>query len=638
MLASQMVNSAERFYKLASIWINLGATQVQLLDEDLVLVSIPEEFTPSKPMLSVQSRVSTLALRISGLTGDAWSSIAESMLDGLGSLLTIESEMKDLTAALVETQDRLVAIYELTQATRRTLDIPALMELLVKESKTLFDADGGLAILKEKGQKPIFHQISDKYLSQTELEALAALFHKDQNRFVINDPHLLPPGIHNLMMLSLPVRDKVSAMFGVYNSKTDFTSPDIKLAQAIAGQLGAQFENTYLHLESLRRVRLEAEMDIARQVQMNILPQNVPIIDGLDIYAMSAPAFEVGGDFFDVIERSKDSLVLTVGDVTGKGMPSALLMSMTHTVIKSASRMMPFNFPHQVLDRLNFDLFSDFSNVGMFATVFFGTFDRTNSVLSFSNAGQSPIYHIPNGQEPVLLEAQDVPVGVLTENAFSTQKIQFSNGDIFVIATDGFPEARNAFDEMFGYERMKNSLSKSRDLSAKEMVESLLADVNSFSASKMQEDDQTIIVVKVNDMDRTKQFLIPATFEDIRIPAEYLRALLVKAALDESIINGCELAVQEHLTNLVEHAYVGNSDNTITINITCDENQVMIETIDKGKPVNVDLSKVKMPDPMDLAEGGYGLAIIQSLMDDVTYNTNNGRNTWQLIKFIHRTP
>jgi sigma-B regulation protein RsbU (phosphoserine phosphatase) len=638
MLASQMVNSTERFYKLASIWINLGATQVQLLDKDRVLVSIPEEFTTSIPMLKVESRVSNLALRISGLTGDAWGSIAESMLDGLGSLLTIETEMKDLTAALVETQDRLVAIYELTQATRRTLDIPALMELLVKETKSLFDADGGLVILKEKGQQPIFHQLSDQHLSQSELEALATLFHNDQNRYVINDPLLLPPGIHNLMMLSLPVRDKVCAMFGVYNSNTDFTSPDIKLAQAIAGQLGAQFENTYLHLESLSRVRLEAELDIARQVQMNILPQSVPIIEGLDIFAMSAPAFEVGGDFFDVIERSKDSLVLTVGDVTGKGMPSALLMSMTHTVIKSASRMMPFNFPHQVLDRLNFDLFADFSNVGMFATVFFGTFDRTNSVLSFSNAGQSPIYHIPHGQEPVLLEAQDIPVGVLIEYGFTSQNINFSHGDIFVIATDGFPEARNAVDEMFGYERMKNSLSKSRNRSAKEMVESLLADVNSFSASNLKEDDQTILVVKVIDKDRTKQFIIPATYEDIRIPAEYMRRLLVKSGLADSIINNCELAMQEHLTNLVEHAYVGKSDNLITVNIACDDDQVLIETVDTGEPVDIDLSKVKMPDPMDLAEGGYGLAIIQSLMDQVTYNTNNGRNTWQLIKFIHRAP
>jgi sigma-B regulation protein RsbU (phosphoserine phosphatase) len=498
MSANQIENYREKIHALALLWIKLGAACVQVYEGDRILVSIPEDGNVATPPMIVRSLMSNLTLHLYGLTNEDWRIPAQSMLDTLASLFTLDLEMEDLTAALVETQDRLVAVYELAQATRRTLDIPTLLDLFMQESRNLFDANGSFAVLMENGKEPIVHQLPEKQITMVDLKELAGVFHKDQDRSVINDPKILPAGVNNLMVVALPVREKIYAAFGLFNKKSDFTSADIKLAKAIAGHIGAQLENAYLHEESLSRVRLDAEMDIARQVQMNILPQKLPSISGLDIFAMSAPAFEVGGDFFDVITRAKDSLVFTVGDVTGKGMPSALLMSMTHTVIKSASRMMPFNFPHQVLDRLNFDLFEDFSNVGMFTTVFFGIYDSENSILTYSNAGQSPIYLMPFGQEPVLLEAQDVPVGVLIEYNYTSQSIKLSHGDVFIVASDGFPESRNSSDEMFGYDRMKRSLWNSRDLCAEGIVDSLLADVNSFSGSLLQDDDRTILVIRVN--------------------------------------------------------------------------------------------------------------------------------------------
>jgi sigma-B regulation protein RsbU (phosphoserine phosphatase) len=237
-------------------------------------------------------------------------------------------------------------------------------------------------------------------------------------------------------------------------------------------------------------------MEIARQVQTAILPQTIPQMKGLDIYATSIPAFEVGGDFFDVIDRSKESLVFALGDVTGKGMPAALLMSMTHTIIKSASRNMPFINPHEVINRLNHDMASDFSNVGMFTTVMIGLIDCSTHSLRYSNAGQSPIYYLPVNGEPTLLEAQDVPVGILDAYEYSTQTIFLSPGDMFVAASDGFPESRNTTGEMFGYERMKSVLNVSRDLPAKKIVENLLNKVNEFCGTHPQEDDRTIVVIK----------------------------------------------------------------------------------------------------------------------------------------------
>jgi sigma-B regulation protein RsbU (phosphoserine phosphatase) len=498
MIVGLLKNHHEKFNSLASAWMRVGATCVQLLEDDQILISYPEGCVSDAPALIAHSQTTNLALQIYGLKDESWHSTAEVVLEIISNLFTADSELDSLTEALVETQDRLVAIYELTRATRRTLEIPALLDLLIQESKHLLNIDGGFAVLMEKGKQSIVHQISETPIHNAHLEAAATLFRRDPKRNTFTDSETLPAGLSNVMMVSLPIRAEIFGAFGVFNKTGKFPTPDIKLAKAIANQIGAQLENAFLHKEVVERARLETEMNIARQVQTAILPQKLPRMDGLDIYAASEPAYEVGGDFYDLIDRSNDSLVFAVGDVTGKGMPAALLMSMTHTVIKACSRMMPFTHPHQVLDRLNGDLFDDFSNVGMFTTVFVGLLDRKNSTLLLSNAGHSPIFYIPVGQEPVLLEAQNIPVGVLDTYNYTSQSIQLSQGDIFIAASDGFPESRNTSGEMFGYDRIKKALWDSRETSAKEMVETLFAQVNAFSGSHAQDDDRTILVIKVN--------------------------------------------------------------------------------------------------------------------------------------------
>ncbi|MBK7448688.1 MAG: SpoIIE family protein phosphatase [Anaerolineales bacterium] len=395
----------EIFKSLASGWMRIGATCVQLTQGNEVLIGCPNSVSSSMPALSASSRTSGLSLQVYGVADLRWAPSAESMLDVFVSLLTADSDLDSLTAALVETQDRLVALYELTQATRRTLDVPHLLDLLIKQSKHLMDVDGGFVVLKESGKTAIIHQVSETPLHPAHMEAAATLYQRDPNRHIFKDSETLPGGIRNVMMVSLPVRDEITAAVGLFNKTGNFTTPDIKLAKAIAGLIGAQLENALLHKEAVERTRLETEMDIARQVQTAILPQSIPQVKGLDVYAESTPALEVGGDFFDVLERSQDSLVFALGDVTGKGMPAALLMSMTHTIIKSASRNMPFDRPHQVLNRLNHDMSADFSSVSMFTTVILGLLDCQTGTLHFSNAGQSPIYYVPAQGEPVLLEA-----------------------------------------------------------------------------------------------------------------------------------------------------------------------------------------------------------------------------------------
>lgn len=625
----------DRFNALASGWMRIGATCVQLLDGNQVLMAFPDSCSSTSPSICASSRTFNLSLRVYGINDPNWIPTAESMLDVFANLVTADTDLDSLTAALVETQDRLVALYELTQATRRTLEVPILLDLLLEHSKHLMNIDGGFAVLLEKGKKPVIHQASEKPIHPAHVEAAAALYRRDPNRHILKDAETLPIDLRNVMMVSLPVRDEIFAAFGVFNQTGTFNTPDIKLAKAIAGHIGAQLENAMLHKEAVERARIETEMDIARQIQTALLPHIGPQVEGLDIYGSSIPALEVGGDFFNFTERSTDSLIFSVGDVTGKGMPAAMLMSMTHTVIKSASRNMPIKAPHQVLDRLNHDLFNDFSNVGMFTTVLIGLYERTTRELRISNAGHSPVFHIPANGEPVLIEAQDIPIGILDTYDYSSQSIPLSPGDIFVVASDGFPETRNHSEEMFGYERMKDCLSKSRNASAKEIATCLLAEVNEFSEARPQDDDRTLIVIKVNPLQMNSESVtVHATYQDIRLPSERLRKLLSFHRVAEEIINSCELALHELLTNLVDHAYEGDGSKLITVNLAYEKQQIHIQTQDTGRVTHVDLNATVMPDPTQLQEGGYGLAIITSLMDEVRYTSEQGRNIWRLVKKV----
>jgi anti-sigma regulatory factor (Ser/Thr protein kinase) len=295
---------------------------------------------------------------------------------------------------------------------------------------------------------------------------------------------------------------------------------------------------------------------------------------------------------------------------------------------------MPFSQPDQIIKRLNADLLDDYSTVSMFSTAFIGTFDPLTRKLLFSNAGQSPILFMPAQGEPRLLEAQDIPIGIFDGYEYTSQELTLAPGDVLVAATDGFNESRNDEGEMFGISRMALALKHLQNLNAKEIAKGLFKAVNGFSENHLQDDDRTIIVLKVSEKMESVSFQIPAGYEELRIAAKALRDLLMLHKVEAGIIDNCELALQELLTNIVEHSYNGNKDKMINIRLRVEGKQFIVETMDTGVFANITLDPVRMPDPLELQVGGYGMAIIQALMDEVQYQYNDSKNMWKLIKKI----
>ena len=311
-----------------------------------------------------------------------------------------------------------------------------------------------------------------------------------------------PSSEANLFVVPLPFREQpnVMAALGLWlNLPAAALSPTLKLARSIAEQAGAQLEIAVLHEQLVAQARLQAEMELARQVQLDLLPHRTPSVAGLDIHGVSRPALQVGGDFYDYFVSAKTigrPFTFAVGDVSGKGLSAALLMAMTRTNLRgNALRTMDCT-PETILARANQDLYDDFTEVGMMATVFVGQYDPAAGTLSYANAGHSPVILCPAGGPARLLEADGPAMGVLPDSLSSNETIPFGPGDILVVATDGFNEERNDQGEFYGIERLLRHVEVLASYPASDIAKALLAAVEQFSTGTMQDDDQTVVVLK----------------------------------------------------------------------------------------------------------------------------------------------
>lgn len=267
-------------------------------------------------------------------------------------------------------------------------------------------------------------------------------------------------------------------------------------AALIAHLIALQVEIEQMTAERIAQARLKAELDLTASIQLQLLPQRIPSVAGLDMYARSRPATHVGGDFYTFITHATGHLVLAIGDVSGKGLPAALLMAMTRTVLHGVARFVPLLHPQAVLRRVNEDLYDDFTDVGMFATVFVGCYDSANGQLSYANAGHSPIIYCPAGGTAQLLRADGPAIGVLPTTHCANITLTIGVDDVLVLATDGLNEAHNVAGELFGYERLCELVETLRERPAHAIVEGLFEHINRFATGCEQADDQTLIVMK----------------------------------------------------------------------------------------------------------------------------------------------
>ncbi len=253
-------------------------------------------------------------------------------------------------------------------------------------------------------------------------------------------------------------------------------------------QMRTQVENAVAE-----RSMLEHEMNIARRIQTELLPKQFPNPPGWDIFGFSVPAKQVGGDCYDVIELDDGRLAITIGDVSGKGAPAAILMANVQAAVRAlAESGVPAS---QLVGRVN-TLVHSYTEDSVFVTFFYAVLDTRTQEVTYVNAGHNPPCVLRAGGRREYLDKGGLVVGAMPGIDYEQGTVRLSTGDDLVLYTDGVTEAMNGDEEMFGEERLEELLVAHRHKSARDIEEHVYTEIRDFAAGAAQADDLTMVVVK----------------------------------------------------------------------------------------------------------------------------------------------
>lgn len=269
---------------------------------------------------------------------------------------------------------------------------------------------------------------------------------------------------------------------------------DMETASALALYVAIAINNYIIYVDLSEKERMEKEIAIAAEIQKSLIPDNLKNAFGLEISNYFEPAREVGGDYYDYFISAEGKFGVTIGDVSGKGIPAALLMATIRAILKTLSYYE--NLPNEALRKLNEILMTNISKE-MFVTIFFAIFDTEEKKVLFSNAGHNPFLHYNKKTDSIEeVKVKGVAVGFLEEYEYSLGEIDIGYEDIMVFYTDGVTEAENEKRELFGLNRLKETLDENKEKSAEEIKKSILNEVFKFRGAYEQVDDITLIVMK----------------------------------------------------------------------------------------------------------------------------------------------
>ena len=490
------------FKVLADAWLSSGATSFAIWADGKPIRSwsgCPEMAGGRSISAPIYLNGGLLAeLHVGGLDSQAALQRLHADAQLISSFLPIEMDRKSLARELVDTRDQLVILYELSNITSQALNVEKLFRLLAAEIHKLIPTQEVCFVLQLEDHTPLIVYYPERTLVSGELQILLAQVKVNQRQsFAVMKT---ARETSHMLLVPIQMRNAPFAALGLVRSVSkDFSSPEIKLARAFADFTASKAENLLMVQSNVDLVRLETEVELARKIQDSLLPKFVPVVDTLDIRVASRPASRVGGDFYDFIPHPNHALDIIVGDVSGKGMPAALLMAMTLKVLRTQTNTLAEPEPDVIISRSNAELYRDFSDSVTFSTLFVSRYNPHNQMLTYANAGHSPVIYYPVGGAARLLSADAIPIGLFPTINCQKRSVQLQAGDVLVMGTDGLNETMNATNRLFGFTRLMILTEELARNPAGDILDGILSAVDEFGHGQGQADDQTLIVIKCEE-------------------------------------------------------------------------------------------------------------------------------------------
>jgi sigma-B regulation protein RsbU (phosphoserine phosphatase) len=419
-------------------------------------------------------------------------------------LKALERENAQLRRAVEE----LSILNELSVAISSTQSTDELMRAITKRSIKALHAEQGVITLVGEDESDPTKTLVRTMASSGDREAyspsqnLLGWMHINRKPLVINDtkndPRFpgvkWPSGISSILCVPLVVHSRLIGILTLYNKKRgEFSSEDQRLLSILAGQSAQVVERTRLYEEEKKLASVRQELDLAYEIQMNLLPSVAPSIPGYQLAGTSIPAQSVGGDYFDYIPVEDGRMAVTVGDVSGKGMPAALLMSNLQATLRSQA--LNGDTISNTIAQTNTLLCKNIRR-GSFVTLFFGVLNPSGHTMDFSNAGHNRP-HIRRADGSVeTLQQGGLVLGFKKDIPYTQHRVELRPGDLLFVYSDGIPEAMNSSREQFGDERLIELLRDEGTGTPETFVETVLERVREHAGDYPQNDDITMIAVK----------------------------------------------------------------------------------------------------------------------------------------------
>lgn len=298
----------------------------------------------------------------------------------------------------------------------------------------------------------------------------------------------------SILCVPLIVKGEMTGYLAVFNKREgEFSSEDRRLLSIIGSQSAQIIENARLLEEEKMLISMKEEMKMASEIQRKLLPDAPPDLPGYQLFATNIPAKSVGGDYYDFVPISDDRLAFCIGDITGKGMPAAMLMANLQATFRS--QVLVNDDCSICITRTNKLLYRSTEST-KFATMIYGALDPETGHIKYTNGGHDcPILFTKN-HPPIQLESTGLILGIFEDSEYSQESVQLAPGDLLLLFSDGITEAMNSDLEMYGTEQLQNLVKEHLDRSAEEIGSMILEDVRRHAQGTTQSDDITLMLIK----------------------------------------------------------------------------------------------------------------------------------------------
>jgi phosphoserine phosphatase RsbU/P len=419
------------------------------------------------------------------------------------------------------TPDHLSLLYRLSQTFNSSLNLDEVLNHVMDEVIAVLRAERGFIMLRDDRGELLFRtargidqntiQEPDFKISRSVVEQVARSGQPVLTSDALRDDRLsmresvVALGLRSLLCVPLQVKQETIGVIYVDNRFQIgiFTQDDLELLRAIAANAAIAIENARLYQVAVEKGRMERELQLAYKVQSSLLPVDIPHREGWDFAAKWQPATQVAGDFYDFIILDDDHIGLVIADVTDKGMPAALYMAFSRSILRA-------NINHasssaQAVTDSNRMICSE-SSYGFFVTLFFALLDVSSGNFTYVNGGHVPTLLVKNEEGDTVNKIQKlmptgIALGIDAEQTYKENSILLNAGDFVVLYSDGITEAINQKEHEYGTERLENVLLAINNHSAEGVIEAIISDLISFTGGQEAFDDITIVVAmrKISD-------------------------------------------------------------------------------------------------------------------------------------------